>query len=133
MCGQGRPEVTEFGIRFFEGVSADAYLQRAASLPGYSIIVWRGRHVPDVSELEPEEATRYWLEVLEAARLLTAFFEPAHLNYQLLGNKVPHVHTHLQPRYLDDPAPEAPLRWDATPVPEPQLLEQVRRLRDVWG
>jgi hypothetical protein len=28
---------------------------------------------------------------------------PHKLNYELLGNQVPHLHWHLFPRYLDDP------------------------------
>ena len=35
MCAQGRPEETEYGIRFFAGEVADAYLQRAKIQRGY--------------------------------------------------------------------------------------------------
>jgi diadenosine tetraphosphate (Ap4A) HIT family hydrolase len=30
-------------------------------------------------------------------------FRPHKLNYELLGNQVPHLHWHLFPRYRDDP------------------------------
>ena len=30
------------------------------------------------------------------------------MNYEVLGNALPHLHTHLVPRYLDDPAPGRP-------------------------
>ena len=36
MCAQGRPEETEYGIRFFAGEVADAYLQRAKIQRGYT-------------------------------------------------------------------------------------------------
>jgi diadenosine tetraphosphate (Ap4A) HIT family hydrolase len=35
------------------------------------------------------------------------------VNYMLLGNSVPHLHTHVFPRYPDDPAPGGPLSWEA--------------------
>ncbi|MFL5929545.1 MAG: HIT domain-containing protein [Gaiellaceae bacterium] len=37
-----------------------------------------------------------------------AAHDPAKLNLQILGNAVPHLHTHVVPRYLDDPEPERP-------------------------
>jgi diadenosine tetraphosphate (Ap4A) HIT family hydrolase len=38
-------------------------------------------------------------------------FEHAKMNYQMLGNTVPHLHTHIVPRPLLDPAPYRPLPW----------------------
>ena len=62
---------------------------------------------------------------------MTDVFEPCHLNYDLLGNGVPHVHTHIVPRYVDDPCPNMPLKpWDPRPVPDHELAEQATRLRD---
>jgi diadenosine tetraphosphate (Ap4A) HIT family hydrolase len=134
MCAEGRPDETEGGIRFFEGTVSDAFLQRSAPARGYAIVVWRGRHVPDVSEMHAEEAADYWQEVLEVARALDTIFEPCHLNYDLLGNLVPHVHTHIVPRYLDDPSPNMPLKpWEPVPVPEAELRDQVARLRGVFS
>ena len=113
MCEQGRPEETEHGARFFAGEVADAYLQRANVQRGYSVVIWRGRHVAEPTELSPEEATKYWLEVLEAGRRIERCFEPVKLNYDLLGNSLPHLHTHVVPRYADDPKPGWPF-----PFPE---------------
>ena len=97
MCAQGRPEETEYGIRFFAGEVADAYLQRAKIQRGYTVVVWRGRHVAEPTELSAEEAAQYWLEVLEAGRRLELHLQPVKLNYDLLGNSLPHLHTHVDP------------------------------------
>ncbi len=35
----------------------------------------------------------------------------AKMNYQLLGNSVPHLHAHIVPRPLLDPLPHRPLPW----------------------
>lgn len=50
---------------------------------------------------------------------LRIHFHPLKINYQTLGNRVPHLHTHVTPRYRDDPAPGAPLP-DGPNVPRPE-------------
>jgi diadenosine tetraphosphate (Ap4A) HIT family hydrolase len=133
MCAQGRPDVGENGNRrFFAGAVADGYLQRSAPLPGYAVVVWRGRHYADVSEMDDPDLFAYWAEVVQVAKALTHVFEPCHLNYDLLGNLVPHVHTHIVPRYLDDPCPNTPLKpWVLDTVPDEIFEQQVRDLRRV--
>ncbi len=37
------------------------------------------------------------------ARAIEDCFRPHKLNYELLGNQVPHLHWHLFPRYSHDP------------------------------
>ena len=51
MCAQGRPDETLYGVRVFAGEMADAYLQRAAIQRGYTVVIWRGRHVAEPTEL----------------------------------------------------------------------------------
>ena len=134
MCVEGRPQVDDAGnVRFFDGRFADGYLQREAPARGYSTVRWRGRHVADVSEMTPQEMADYWLEVAQVARALTEAFTPCHLNYELLGNAVPHVHTHIVPRYLDDPCPNMPLKpWEPVEVPAAELSADAARLRAVF-
>jgi diadenosine tetraphosphate (Ap4A) HIT family hydrolase len=109
MCVEGRPDIDGNGNRrFFAGASTDAYLHRDAPQPGYTTVRWRGRHVPDVSDMTEDELVPFWREVASVACALTGVFEPCHLNYELLGNLVPHVHVHIVPRYVDDPCPHTP-------------------------
>jgi diadenosine tetraphosphate (Ap4A) HIT family hydrolase len=37
------------------------------------------------------------------AKAIEETFNPLKLNYELLGNQVPHLHWHLFPRYKNDP------------------------------
>jgi diadenosine tetraphosphate (Ap4A) HIT family hydrolase len=57
----------------------------------------------DVTELRDDEAIRYWQELLTVGRALEEVLQPIKLNYNLLGNSVPHLHAHIVPRYQDDP------------------------------
>jgi len=120
-CGDGRPDETPWGARIFAGEVSDAYLQRAAVQRGYTLVVWRGRHVAEPTELSPEEASQYWAELLRVARALETHLDPVKLNYNFLGNEVPHLHAHVLPRYADDPRPGWPFPF---PDGDPGLLPE---------
>ena len=52
------------------------------------------------------------------------------MNYQVLGNGVPHVHAHVVPRYLDDPCPNMPLSpWVVREVDAKDFSHQLDLLR----
>jgi diadenosine tetraphosphate (Ap4A) HIT family hydrolase len=84
--------------------------------------------VAEPTQLSAEEASRYWLEVLEAGRALERHFEPVKMNYDLLGNLLPHLHTHVVPRYADDPKPGWPFPF---PEGEPGQVDEDEFRRDV--
>jgi diadenosine tetraphosphate (Ap4A) HIT family hydrolase len=131
-CEQGRPDETLHGVRFFAGSVVDAYLQRAAIQRGYSVVVWRGRHVVEPTELAPDEAALFWMELLRVGRALIDCLEPVKLNYNVLGNSVPHLHAHVIPRYAVDPRPEWPFPFpeeDPPPFAEEELRADADRLR----
>jgi diadenosine tetraphosphate (Ap4A) HIT family hydrolase len=132
MCQEGRPEDNGFGARFLSGRVSDAYLQRAAIQRGYTVVIWGGRHVAEPTELTTDEAISYWQDVLDVARILETHFEPVKLNLWTAGNGLPHLHTHVIPRFLDDPAPEGPLAYPnalAEPFPEEALIGDLAALR----
>jgi diadenosine tetraphosphate (Ap4A) HIT family hydrolase len=128
MCEQGRPEETAYGARFFAGEVSDAYLQKADIQRGYSVVIWRGRHVAEPTELSGVEASHYWQELLEAGRRLERALEPVKLNYDILGNSLPHLHTHVIPRYADDPKPGWPFPF---PEDEPGPIDEESFRRDL--
>ena len=126
LCEEGRPEATAHAVRFFAREASDAYLVRADIQRGLSIVVWRGRHVVEPTELSEAEAAAYGREVLRVGRALEEVLAPVKLNYDLLGNLVPHLHTHIVPRYADDPRPGWPF-----PFPDPPAMPEKRLMRDV--
>lgn len=115
------------------GGVAGVHPERRSRLPGYCVVVWRRGQVAEPGDLGPLRAGRYRAEVLAAGRAVRARFKPVKLNYMTLGNTVPHLHTHVLPRYQDDPAPGGPIAWEAIfaadPVPEAELHRQAADLR----
>jgi diadenosine tetraphosphate (Ap4A) HIT family hydrolase len=120
-------------VRFFAGPWADAYLQRRPPQPGTVVIVFRGRHVADPCDFTDEELAGYWADVRTIAKAIDGVYGPGQLNYMTFGNAVPHVHTHIVPRYPDDPAPGRPLPdevfQNAPALADTDLADQVARLR----
>jgi diadenosine tetraphosphate (Ap4A) HIT family hydrolase len=135
-CAEGRPEQTRSGVRFFAGAAADAYLVRADIQRGLSVVVWRGRHVAEPTQLSDAEAADYGRDVLIVGRAIEAAFAPVKLNYDLLGNSVPHLHTHIVPRYADDPRPGWPFPFpdpEPGPMPPQRLGDDLALLRAALG
>jgi len=85
--------------------------------PGYCVLICT-RHVREPYHLTREEQGLFFDDMLCAAQAIERVFNPAKMNFQLLGNLVPHLHAHIVPRYYGDPAPGRPL----------DLGEQVVRL-----
>ena len=55
-------------------------------------------------------------------------YTPAKLNLMTLGNELPHLHTHVVPRYVDDSEPGRPPRFMRASVERRSLpAEDVRR------
>jgi len=118
MCAEGRPDDTHGNARVFVGRVSDAYLVRGdIGQPGYTIVIWRGGHIADLTELSDADATTYLREVLKVARALESHYRPAKLNLEMLGNTVPHLHTHLVPRYVSDDSPGQPSKGLMQPDP----------------
>src|SRR2546422_4621745 len=136
MCNEGRPDETHGNARIFAGRVSDAYLVRGdVGQPGYTIVIWRGRHVADATELADADAAAYLREVLTVARAIEAQFRPAKLNLAMYGNSVPHLHAHLVPRYVTDDSPGEPPRFlrvqegNRGEMPEDKFHRDVAALR----
>lgn len=108
MCESTRPQEDQYGTVIYSTPEVDAVLQRARIQPGYTLVIWRGRHVVEPYELSDDEAARYWQTVHKVAKALAQHYRPLKMNYETLGNTVPHLHTHLLPRFVQDPAPGRP-------------------------
>lgn len=109
---------------------------------GYCILVSRV-HATELFEL-PDDGRRELLdEVNTLSRVLHREFQPRKLNYELLGNQVPHIHWHIIPRYESDPDHLKPA-WIALdqaerdPLMKQRLVGTVdrasilQRIRAVW-
>lgn len=137
MCADGRAEAVHGSSRVFAGRASDAYLVRNdVGQRGYCVVIWRGRHVSDPTELSKDEASEYFAEVLRVGRAIETLYQPIKMNFEMLGNSLPHLHTHVVPRYLDDGEPGHPARFmriDLRNEPKIPDDEYARDLADLRG
>lgn len=133
MCATIQSGDFDPSITVLDGEFVVAVLERRTLLPGYCVVIWKHRHIAEPTDLEPQEAAGYWAEVLKVGKAVRDLFDPVKLNFLTLGNHLPHLHTHVLPRYLDDPAPGGPIAWEAVfstnPVPKAELHTQAKDLR----
>jgi diadenosine tetraphosphate (Ap4A) HIT family hydrolase len=61
-------------------------------------------HATELHHLPDADRRGYFDELCRLAAAVEIEFRPRKLNYELLGNQVPHLHFHLFPRYESDPA-----------------------------
>lgn len=85
------------------------------SVPGYCVLVHR-RHVREPYDLPRGERAAFFEDMAFAGRALEEAFGAVKMNFELLGNAVPHLHCHLKPRTYGDPAPGKPIHPDAAVV-----------------
>lgn len=78
---------------------------------GWCVLVLKD-HVEHVAELDELRSQGLWRDVCRVAAAIRFAFPrsgkgggPPRINYECLGNLVPHVHWHIVPRHGDDPYP----------------------------
>lgn len=121
----------EHGVTLVRTAASLVRLARNQRARGYCVVI-AGRHAVEPFELPESEARAFLDDVLATARAVHKACTPVKINYEILGNAVPHLHCHVVPRYLDDGAPGAPLPLFAAPpvlLPDEELLSLAARLR----
>ncbi|MBH0192218.1 MAG: HIT domain-containing protein [Nitrospira sp.] len=73
-------------------------------------------------------------DVNQVAKALAQAYGAKKINYELLGNQLPHIHWHIIPRLATDPSPLEPV-WrvahEAVALHDFQLRNHIQRIRDV--
>jgi diadenosine tetraphosphate (Ap4A) HIT family hydrolase len=97
---------------------------------GYCVLVAR-EHATELHQLPASERHAYFDEMTLLAHAIEVCFRPRKLNYELLGNQVPHLHWHLFPRRPDDPEVQKPV-WLALDRAERDEAERSRLQSAAW-
>lgn len=69
--------------------------------------LWLKDHQEHLGLLAAKRQAGLWQDVAEVAAAIHTAFGPVRINYECLGNVVPHVHWHLIPRRATDAQPGA--------------------------
>lgn len=82
---------------------------------GYCVLICH-RHVREPYELGKQERSIFFEDTMRVGRALERVFNPVKMNFEILGNAVPHLHCHIKPRYYGDPAPNRIIDQNAQEV-----------------
>ena len=111
------------------------YLNEDQFFPGWVFVVLK-RHAIELYELEPVERAALIEDVNRVARALARVYQPVKMNYELLGNQVPHIHWHLVPRLESDPEPLGPV-WrvahEPKKLPGADVAGRIAQIRAALG
>lgn len=119
-----RPDDDGFNIKVADLGVSTLYLDHNQVHRGYSVLIFKKRHVTGIEHLSTEEYTAFMQDLKRAADALYKAVQPDHMNYATLGNVIPHLHYHLIPRYKDAE------RWGA-PVWTSSLAEMSKKNLDL--
>jgi len=90
------------------------YLATNQTYRGHCQLMFDGRHACRSDQLTRDEWRAFSDDLFSAQQAILQVTRPDHLNVELLGNVVPHLHWHIVPRYFTDPRWGMPI-W-ATPL-----------------
>lgn len=107
------------------------YFNEDQFFPGWVFVVLK-RHVVELYELEAPERAAQIEDVNRVAHALARVYQPVKMNYELLGNQVPHIHWHLVPRLAGDPELRGPV-WrvvhEPTVLPADEVARRIGQIR----
>ncbi len=101
-CPMCRKWVDDVDLRIIELEQCHVTLNRDQFFPGYCF-VFSKEHITELFHLDAARRHAIIDEVSRVAEALGEVFRPTKVNYELLGNMVPHMHWHVVPRFESDP------------------------------
>ena len=131
-CPMCRRWEDEKDLQIIELPHSYVTLNRDQHFPGYTLLFTKD-HVTELFHLERDVRSALMEEVSTVAGALFTIYRPAKINYELLGNMVPHIHWHIVPRFSSEPLWPRPI-WaeqheehHLAPHERQQCIETIRR------
>lgn len=90
--------VTDLMIEVCKLSVSTLFLFKDQTHKGRCIVAYKD-HVKELFELDEKELISYAKDVAKAAGAISKAFSPDKINYATFGDKVPHIHFHLVPKY----------------------------------
>jgi diadenosine tetraphosphate (Ap4A) HIT family hydrolase len=110
--------LTDLMIRMKELDASIVYLFREQTYTGRCVVAFKNAHKNELFELTETERNLFMGDVARVAMAVTKAFSPQKINYGAYGDKMPHVHFHIVPKYETAP------KWGGTfdMMPETKLF-----------
>jgi len=93
--------VSDLMIEIAELKVSTFYFFKEQTHPGRCIVAFNKGHKGELFELTPQERTDMMDDLALASGAIQKVFNPDKINYASFGDKGPHIHFHLVPKYKD--------------------------------
>jgi len=100
--------LTDLMIEICELDSSIVYLFKEQTYKGRSVVAYKKEHKDEIFELSEDEMISFTKDVARVAKAIKTAFNPGKINYGAYGDKMPHIHFHIVPKYEDAP------KWGST-------------------
>ena len=87
---------------FYESRTSVAKLNPDQAFEGYTFLTLKW-HEEELYKLADKDRKQFLEDMSLVSNALSKAFKPDKMNYELLGNAMPHLHWHLIPRHTSDP------------------------------
>jgi len=84
-------------------------------VPGYCVLTCL-EHVREPYELDAVKQRAFFEDLMCAGRAIEQVMRPDKMNFEILGNGMPHLHCHIKPRFYGDSFPGIPMNENARTV-----------------
>jgi len=82
---------------------------------GYCVLICH-EHVKEPYSLAPHNQAAFFDDLMRVGCALDELYHPEKMNFEILGNRIPHLHCHVKPRYRGDDAGGRPIDQDSGEV-----------------
>ncbi len=83
--------------------ASTVYLFKEQTYRGRCVVAYKG-HVNELFELGDEDRNAFMKDVARVAAAMRKAFGAVKINYGAYSDKLPHLHFHLVPKYVDGPS-----------------------------
>ncbi|MFD2270592.1 HIT family protein [Undibacterium arcticum] len=113
---------TELGAEIiYQGKEWHVVMVDDVHYPGFCRVIWND-HVKEMTDLTPAQRNSLMDAVWQVEQAVREVMQPAKINLATLGNKVPHLHWHVIPRFSDDAHFPLPIWAEPKRLATPAML-----------
>ena len=94
MCGDQSADENEYSYKIAMLESGRLQLQKNQFIKGYCILIAEG-HYSELHSMPTDHQAAFLRDMVRVGAALTTLFGADKMNYEILGNGIPHVHAHI--------------------------------------
>ena len=98
MCGDQTADENPYSYKIALLPGGRLQLQKNQFIRGYCLLIANG-HYAELHHMPERERDAFFKDMVRAGKALMRVFGADKLNYEILGNTIPHIHAHIKPRY----------------------------------